>query len=147
MSWFVSKIFKLLPAPLVIISYSDIEQGHHGYIYQALNFLYTGIGAGGWGWAVKGMEGKHHTSIEDSVGRYEDRDSGESLEKLLREKYGDKLYKTKQGEKHRYIYFVGNKQQKGDMRGKLKYQILPYPKGDNKRYDASYTPPTQGIMI
>lgn len=27
------------------------------------------------------------------------------------------------------------------------YGILPYPKGDNSNYDASYEPTRQGIMI
>jgi hypothetical protein len=147
LSYFVSKSLSMLPKPMVIISYSDISQGHHGYIYQATNFLYTGIGSGGYGWAVKGMDGMHHTSIEDSVGRYEDRDTETKLEDLLKAKYGDKLYRAEQGQKHRYIYFVGDKKQKKDMATQLKYTILPYPKGDNKRYDASYEPQTQGMLI
>lgn len=32
LSFFVSKSLLLLPSPLIIISYADIEQGHHGYI-------------------------------------------------------------------------------------------------------------------
>ena len=42
--------------------------------------------------------------------------------------------------KHRYVYFTKNK--KYYMK-KLKYTPEPYPKGDNKRYDASYQPTTQ----
>ena len=30
---------------------------------------------------------------------------------------------------------------------KLKYKIQPYPKGDNKRYDASYQPTTQTKLL
>lgn len=103
LSFFVAHSLRLLPRPLVVVSYSDITQGHHGYIYQATNFYYTGIGGGGSGWAVKGMEGVHHTSVEDSVGRYEDRTGNASLEELLRAKYGDKLYRAEQGQKHRYV--------------------------------------------
>ena len=29
----------------------------------------------------------------------------------------------------------------------LRYESLPYPKGDNQRYDASYQPPVQGVFI
>jgi hypothetical protein len=45
--------------------------------------------------------------------------------------------------KNRYIYLPGDKRQVKDMRSKLKYPILPYPKGDNQRYDASYNPDVQ----
>ena len=45
--------------------------------------------------------------------------------------------------KHRYFYFLGNKTQKKQMLNNLKYKIMPYPKGENKRYDASYKPTVQ----
>ncbi len=147
LSFFVSKCLNLLPKPIVVVSYSDIAMNHHGYIYQATNFIYTGNGSGGFRWAVKGMEHLHDITITDSIGRYDERTDDATQEQLLRIKYGDKLYKAKQSEKHRYVYLVGNKKQKKDMLSKLKYPILPYPKGDNKRYDASYEPPTQGVLI
>ena len=31
-----------LPPPAIVISYSDSGVSHHGYIYQASNFIYTG---------------------------------------------------------------------------------------------------------
>ena len=46
--------------------------------------------------------------------------------------------------KHRYIYFTDNKEY---YMKKLKYKILPYPKGDNKRYDSSYQPTTQTKLL
>ena len=45
-SYFVAQTFKLLPKPMIIISYSDPNNGHNGYTYQSLNFLYTGKGGG-----------------------------------------------------------------------------------------------------
>ena len=45
--------------------------------------------------------------------------------------------------KHRYIMFLGSKTQKKNMLKNLKYNIEPYPKGQNKRYDASYEPTIQ----
>ena len=39
--------------------------------------------------------------------------------------------------------FIGNKTQKRRMLKKLNYEIAPYPKGKNKRYDASYNPTIQ----
>ena len=146
LSYFVSKTLKLLPE-LIIVSFADAYQGHHGYIYQATNWIYTGEGAGGTSWAVKGLEHLHHTSIEDSVGRYEDRSKEIPLEDLLRKKYGDKLYKKQESPKHRYFFFLGNNKDVKIMKENLKYKILPYPKGDNKRYDASYKPQTQKILL
>ena len=42
LSYFVSKAIKLIENFDIIISFSDINMYHHGYIYQACNFLYTG---------------------------------------------------------------------------------------------------------
>ena len=49
--------------------------------------------------------------------------------------------------KHRYLYFTGTNTEKQSMKGALKLSILPYPKGDNKRYDASYEPKTQKLLF
>ena len=40
-SFFFSNCIKLLPKPIIIVSYADQIIGHSGYIYQASNFLYT----------------------------------------------------------------------------------------------------------
>ena len=45
--------------------------------------------------------------------------------------------------KNRYVYLLGDKRQKKDMRKKLTYPVLEYPKDDNQRYDASYKPTIQ----
>lgn len=42
LSFFVSTCLKIIPKPNIIISFSDANMNHHGYIYQACNFLYTG---------------------------------------------------------------------------------------------------------
>lgn len=42
-SYFVSKTLKMLPKPLIVVSYADTSMGHVGYIYQATNFLYRAI--------------------------------------------------------------------------------------------------------
>ena len=55
--------------------------------------------------------------------------------------------RKKRSSKHRYIYFIGNKTQKKNMLKNLKYEIQPYPKGENKRYDASYKPTTQSKLF
>ena len=65
----------------------------------------------------------------------------------LRNKFGDRLYMKERPRKHRYFYFVGNKRQKRQMLNELPYDIQPYPKGENKRYDASYKPTIQTKLL
>ena len=36
-SFLISKTFKLLPYPSILVSYADTEQNHVGYVYQATN--------------------------------------------------------------------------------------------------------------
>lgn len=43
LSFFVGQTFKLLPKPCILVSYADSGQNHHGYIYQATNWVYTGL--------------------------------------------------------------------------------------------------------
>ena len=44
-SFLVANSIKLLPKISIIVSYADTEHGHVGYVYQATNFLYTGLSA------------------------------------------------------------------------------------------------------
>jgi hypothetical protein len=131
-SWFISKVFELLPKPLIIVSYSDIENGHNGYIYQASNFIYTGLSHTQKDWKLKGMEHIHSRTLMDEFAFEKDRI------KKLKEKYGDQLYQVERIPKHRYVYFLGSKTQIRDFHKNAKFKIVKYPKGDNKRYDASY---------
>jgi hypothetical protein len=136
-SYFVSRCLKKLPNPKVIISYSDKSQGHTGYIYQACNFIYTGLSAKRTDWKIKGLEKLHGQSIAD-ISRHQ-----VNRVEYMREKYGDDFYLEDRARKHRYVYFLGNKRQVHEMKINLKYPIMPYPKGDNKRYDASFIPDVQ----
>ena len=141
LSYFVSKTLNLLPKPCVLVSYADTSQNHHGYIYQATNWIYTGLSAKFMDYMVKGMEHLHGASIFDmSRGR-------ENRVQYLRDKFGDRLYMKERPRKHRYFYFVGNKRQKRQMLNELPYDIQPYPKGENKRYDASYKPTIQTKLL
>jgi hypothetical protein len=137
LSYFVSTSLKKLPKPLVIVSYSDTSQGHNGYIYQATNWYYTGLSAEFKDYYVKGMEHLHHTTIHDlSRGK-------ENRLQWLKQKFGDNLIMVDRPRKHRYFYFLGNKKQVKEMKQMNPYNILQYPKGENKRYDASYNPNIQ----
>lgn len=141
LSFLVSKSLQMLPNPLVVISYADTSQGHHGYIYQATNFIYTGLSAKRTDWKIKGMEHLHGTTIADlSKGK-------DNRGKFMRDTYGDDFYLGERPRKHRYFMFLGNKYQIKRMKEILPYSIESYPKGENKRYDSSYKPNVQLKMF
>ena len=126
LSFFVSQAIKLLSKPKVLISYSDFRQGHHGYIYQATNWIYTGVGG----------EGQKIYIMKDGSERHQ-RHENQIFKGLV-----DHIEKTTG--KARYYYFHGNKE---EMLKKLRFEIKPYPKGDNQRYNADYKPSTQGLLF
>ena len=143
LSFFLSKSLNLLPKPQAIVSYADTSQGHHGYIYQATNWIYTGLSAKRKDYKLKGVHNLLSQSLLDREGRHMKK--GKVAEMKL--KYGDDLYTEHRPRKHRYFYFVGNKKEKKEMRQNLAYQIEPYPKGDNKRYKADYKPDVQILLF
>lgn len=134
-------MFKNDTPPCVIVSYADTSKNHHGYIYQATNWIYTGLSAKFLDYMVKGMEHLHGASVFDLSRGQENR------VEWLKQKFGDKLYMKERPRKHRYFYFIGNKKDKKQMSIELPYQSEPYPKGDNQRYDASYNPSTQVKLL
>ena len=146
LSFFVSQSLKQLPKPNVIVSYADTSQNHHGYIYQATNWIYTGLSFKKQDYKIKGLEHLHSASITDSLGRT-DKKKGLKQIALLREKYGDDLYLIDRPRKHRYFYFIGTKKDKKEMLRNLAYEIEPYPKGDNSRYDSSHLAATQTLLF
>lgn len=135
-SFLVANSIKLLPKPSIVVSYADKAQGHVGYVYQATNFIYTGLSANRVDWAIKGMEHKHSKTISD----------GMSLDNM-KDKYGDDFYYVERSRKHRYIFFHGSKTDKKVMRSKLKYSVEAYPKGDSQRYDSGTTVKTQQLLF
>jgi len=108
----------------IIISFADTSQNHLGIVYQATNFIYCGLSAKRTDWKIKGKENLHGQTISDKFRGVENRS------KLIREKYGDDFYLEPRPRKHRYITFVGNKRFKKKAMKSLKYDILPYPKGE-----------------
>jgi len=135
LSFFVSQSLKMLPKPMVVISYADSGQGHHGYIYQATNWIYTGLGKGDYEFRKNGRQ-YHRKNIYDLLG------TG-SLENAR--KHGYEVVKVEP--KHRYIFLIGSKKQKKKMIKKLPWQIEQYPKGKNIRYDADYKCATQTTLF
>lgn len=147
LSFFVGKCLKMLPQPMLVVSYADTSHNHHGYIYQATIWLYSGLSVPFKDAMVRGMEHLHHSSVADLVGRCENLPKGVSQVALMKEKFGEEnVYYMERPRKHRYFYFVGNKRQIRNMRKLFTYKQFPYPKGDNVRYDASFAPQTQMLL-
>lgn len=116
-SYFVSRTLQMLPYPTIVVSYADTEQGHEGIVYQASNFIYTGLSAKRTDWKVKGMEHKHGFTIADEFRGVPNRS------KAMREKYGTDFYLQERSRKHRYIFIVGSKVQKKNLLKQLLYKV------------------------
>lgn len=116
-SYLVGNTLKMLDKEIVV-SYADSGQGHIGYVYQASNFLYTGMSTPFKDWVVKGKE---HLSTATYA-------YGMTVEEL-RKKYGeDNVYRKERSRKYRYIYFNAKGKRKKELLKKLRYKVLPYPK-------------------
>lgn len=110
LSWFVGRVLKELKhEDLIIVSYADSGMKHHGYIYQATNFIYTGATTERTDKYVPGNRHSRHYTEEYN-----------HLRKV-------------RSSKHRYVYFTNRKNK--NLRKSLKYPVLPYPKGENGHYE------------
>lgn len=108
----------------IIVSFADPQYGHVGYVYQACNFLYTGLSAKRTDWTIRGREHLHGQTIADEFRGVKNRSEA------MRGKYGDDFYLRERPRKHRYIYLVGRKSFKKRAIQELRYEIEPYPKVD-----------------
>jgi hypothetical protein len=217
LSYFVSNAINFLPNPSIIVSFSDENMGHFGYIYQACNFIYTGkttndsklIDKEGKEFHFRNI-GHYQKNNKLKVSLHKVRINEEQIDKIAIADYiknnlnGKKIkeldlifgYKDTCSHwvrkdrgfsfpsvndwiklkeilffdntydeimtnyrllpdsseiikklnltkvdilpKHRYIYLKSKN--KKELINNFKLKILPYPKGENKRYDASYEP-------
>ena len=121
-SFLISQSLKMLPTPKIIVSYADCSMGHIGYVYQASNWIYTG-------------KTKERTDMLAGDGKH------------ARHNQCDPTKRQFRSSKHRYVYFIGNKVERKILRNALKYQVENYPKGKNKKYDASAKISKQMLLI
>jgi hypothetical protein len=135
----VGRSLQMLPKPSIVVSYADTEQEHVGYVYQACNFIYTGLSAKRTDWKIKGMEHLHGQTIADIS-----RGCEGSRADFMREKFGNDFYLQDRARKHRYIYVTGKNKA---LKSQIRYQTEPYPKGESKRYDAGNTVKTQAVLF
>jgi hypothetical protein len=129
LSYFVSRCIDELPAPMCLISYADENHGHHGYIYQATNWYYTG----------KSEPADFYVDTRTGE-EIHSRSMGHEFSSVEEDGLPDYLEKHEEDRpKHRYLYFVGDKKQQRTMKSELKWEIQDYPKGDNEEYDTEHT--------
>ena len=226
LSYFVSNSINQLPKPKIIVSFSDNNMNHNGYIYQATNFIYTGKTLNDSMYIDKDGKEFHFRNLghyqknnrlnvslikrrldEDKIDKieianylrnnkrewtakkldeifgYKDTaahwfrtDSGFSFANIndwkrlkeilnLDNKYDNimldfewvadvkeiikklELKKVDILPKNRYVFISANKKDKKEILSNMKLTPLPYPKGINKRYDASYKPLIQNKLF
>lgn len=134
LSFFVSQCLKSLPRPMVVISYADGGKGHHGYIYQATNWIYTGLSVQRTDYLPEGMLDAHQRTISQVA--------------FSEWRKTTTLVRVERPRKHRYFQFLGDKRQRRKMLKDLKFPIVKeYPKGDNTRYDTSYETSPNGVLF
>lgn len=147
LSNFVARTFKLLEPPKIIVSYSDRNQHHTGYIYQALNFIYTGLGGDSREFI---MNGKQVSTRPEGLRKWMKNQSLEYDPELTIaenvEKFGGEVIKITT--KHRYVYFVGDKRQKKTLQKALKWPVVnEYPKEEVKHYDINERVKQQAELV
>lgn len=140
-SFLVGRSLRLLPKPSIVVSYADTAQGHIGYVYQATNFIYTGLSAKRTDWKVKGLEHLHGATIADESRGMKNRAD------WMRKKYGDSFYLSDRSRKHRYVFVCANGKTKKDIISALRYRQQPYPKGQSRHYDASAKVESQMVFL
>ena len=140
-SLIVGRSLRMLPKPSVVVSYADTAQGHVGYVYQATNFVYTGLSAKRTDWKIRGKEHLHGATVADESRGQKNR------AKWMRAKYGDDFYLEDRPRKHRYVFPVGSKSQRKAILAALKYEVEPYPKGESRRYEITGEIETQTAFL
>lgn len=106
-SFLIGNTIKMLDKK-IIISYSEPDFGHLGIVYQATNWIYTGLTE----------KRTNRVAIDGSTTKHNRHECKKKEDTILIDR----------PRKHRYIYFNTDKREKRELIKKLKYKILPYPK-------------------
>ena len=105
-----------------LVTYADPSVGHFGTIYQATNWLYTGLSQATAMLDLGDGKPRHSRSVGHHFGTHN---------KPHFESHGLTVTRVEQSAKHRYVYFLDRK-----WIPRLNVPILPYPKagqGDEDR--------------
>ncbi len=124
-SFLVGRSLALLEQPCAVVSYADTEWGHSGIVYQATNWLYTGV-----------TVSHDHCYMIDGVRTHPMtlRDKGITNPKQWAKENG--VASVKPMSKHRYFFFCAGRKKWREMREMLNYPVSSnYPKSDKRMYD------------
>ena len=99
-----------------LISFADTAQGHHGGVYQAMSWTYTGQSL------------SYSTVYTDPTGRRRHRRQNGSNITAGQARCRGWTVAGERGIKHRYIKILGSKRHKRKMKKILCLEVLPYPK-------------------
>ena len=121
-------IKKNMPHYKIIVSMADNSVGHHGYCYQASGFTYYGQSSKHKEHYIDGKRIHERTLFAQyQTTKYQE------LKEILGERY---VCKEQEQTKSRYYYIIAqNKKEKKEILKGIKVKSLPFPKGNNKRYD------------
>jgi hypothetical protein len=119
----------------IFVGYSDPRANEIGTVYQAANWIYTGMTSAAERYCTP--DGREHDCRQIS-GLTRDRRNGGLAYKRTRRQQKEILLKQgctffKGNAKHRYVYFAGDKRKKLELTTALRMQQLPYPK--RQRHD------------
>jgi hypothetical protein len=100
----------------IVVSFADTSQNHLGIVYQATNWIYTGLSAKRTDWSVEGIDKHGHTWADKYTAAQ------------MRELFGHRFTLVPRSRKHRYIYLNAKGRRKKELLALLKYEQQPYPK-------------------
>ena len=118
-SFLIGNSLKMIPDEFdIVVSYAEISAGHVGTVYQATNWIYTGLSDKHVEWRLDGESGKHTRHLFDEHGGIDG----------AKKFYGERMERHERGRKHRYVMFRGTKSRRKQLNSKLRYKVKPYPK-------------------
>jgi len=127
-SFLVGRSLRQLTVPSAIVSYADGLMGHVGYIYQATNFLFCG-----------GAKAHDNYYMVDGKMTHPRTLASRGITAPAQWAAENGIAIVKAAVKNRYLFLRGKNSQLLEMRGALKWPVLPYPKGESRRYEKGQT--------
>jgi hypothetical protein len=100
----------------IVVSFAEIQRGHVGIVYQATNWIYTGLSAKRTNWTVNGLT-RHCQTLADKYTAEE-----------IRAEFGDRFSLQDRPRKHRYVFINAKGRRKSEIVACLRYRPQPYPK-------------------
>ena len=116
-----------------IVSFAEIQAGHYGGIYQATNFLYTGLSAKRTDYHVEAAPAADDGSLFPDLapperGKHGQTWADQHTSEELRAKFGDRFSLKPRGRKHRYVFVNAKGRRRRDLTAQIRYPVMPYPR-------------------